>query len=706
MKLYLCEKPSQGKDIAAVLGGDRRNQGFIETKDGVVTWAIGHMVELAEPDSYNPVWKQWRLDSLPIVPEQFKVVPVARTRDQLRIVARLIKEATHVVVATDADREGEMIARELLDAAKYRGPISRLWLSALDEESIKAALRKIRKDEETRPLYYAALARSRSDWLVGMNMTRAMTIRCRKPGEKGAISIGRVQSPTLALVVRRDRAIEDFKPVDYFEIVADVRTDSGAAVQMRHAPREAEERILDRAKAEQIARAAQGAKGPIKVEKTNKAQPPPKLYSLAGFQMRCNALYGWSADKSLQIAQALYETHKATTYPRTDCEFLPNEQVPHVPKIVANLKSLDLFAQIPLEKPIIRKSVFNTAKVTAHHAIIPTTLRADLGKMSDDEQKGFAVIARSYLAALLPDYEYEQTRMSITAGVLFGVMGNVPQKPGWRIVYGGVAQNEGEVTLPAIRDGTPGTIQKASVEAKKTKPPDYYTEGTLLGDMRAIAKFVVDPARKARLKETDGIGTEATRANIIKTLRTREFLEGKGKKIVSTQKGRDLIGVLEQYLPALADAGETAIWEKGLEMIIEGKLTHEEFVAKITHRIGVYLTRLGAGMPAPAQTNGNGAPRPPAEPPIPTGTTFKGKEVSDCGDHYRIEGIDAYLRKVMFGRNLSAADYVAILEAGKKGKPFENLKGKSGKAFTGILSFSTKTKFNGRPGIELAFEKR
>jgi DNA topoisomerase-3 len=290
-------------------------------------------------------------------------------------------------IATDADREGEMIARELLEDCNYSKRISRLWLSALDPESIRKALEKLKDGAETAPLYHAALARSRGDWLVGMNMTRFITLRCRNPKEKGVLSVGRVQTPTLALVVRRDREIESFKPRDYFEVISNVGT-NGGTVLLRYAPKE-DERIYDRAQAEEIAKNATGVAAPLKAEKERKTKSPPKLFSFAGFQMKTNAAYGWSADKALTIAQALYETYKVTTYPRTDCEFLPEEQIGDVPEILANLKTVDTFKELAIGEPVIRKTVFNTAKITAHHSIIPTKIKPDLTAMSSDERDGY-----------------------------------------------------------------------------------------------------------------------------------------------------------------------------------------------------------------------------------------------------------------------------------------------------------------------------
>lgn len=697
MKLYLCEKPSQAKDIANVLGVKSRAATHIETSDGIVTWAIGHLLELAAPEAYGDAYSKWRYEDLPILPQPFRVEAKDSTKSQLKAVGALIKRATEVVVATDADREGEMIARELLDHFKYSGAISRLWLSALDAESIRKGLARLKRGEETEGLYLAAMARSKSDWLVGMNLTRAVTLRLRQPTEKGVISIGRVQTPTLALVVRRDREIENFKPRDYFEIVADVTATNGASVTLRHAPRD-EDRILDRAIADSIAARAQGSNGPLSVTKETKTQAPPKLFSLSDFQMKANARFGWSAAKSLKIAQSLYETHKATTYPRTDCSFLPEEQASDVPTIVANLLSLTLFKGIQLGSPKIRKTVFNTSQVTAHHAIIPTLLVPPLSAMSDDEANAYLMIAQSYLAALMPDYIYEQTRITLIAGgAAFTATGTVPTSLGWRSLYAQQAgSSDDKNILPSIPDGTNGTVQKATVEGKKTEPPSRYTEGTLLADMKSIAKFVSDPSKKSRLKETSGIGTEATRANIIATLIAREFVTTKGKQLISSPKGRKLIGLLESHLPHLADPGETAVWEDGLESIATGKLSEQKFVSAIGTRIETYLKTLSnTGDASLDQTALK-----------PTGESHRDKPISDAGTYWVFGSTKGVFPKTLAKRPMSISDYRSILDCAPGQWPsFKGFRSKTNKPFEAQVRFSPERLFNGKPspGVEFVF---
>lgn len=655
MKLYICEKPSQAADIARVLGNARKAGTHWETNGGRVTWCFGHLVEMASPEDYDPKYKAWNFSDLPIVPERFRFGPKKDAASQLRAIGDLLRGSDGVVIATDADREGEMIGREVLVHHRYTGPVDRLWLSALDEESVRKALGRLKPGAETVSLYYAALARSEADWLVGMNMTRAMTT---KSGGAGVFSIGRVQTPTVAIVVRRDREIANFKPRDYFEVVADIRAANGEEVKLTYAPRE-NDRLWDRSKADAIAAAVRAQRVTLSSETQDKTTAPPKLFSLSALQKRANTLWGWSADKTLAIAQSLYETHKATTYPRSDCEFLPEEQLGDVPHITSNLLELDAFKHLKGEALAPRKVVFNTSKITAHHAIIPTKVAPPLANMSADERQAYLLIARHYLASLLQDYRYQSTKISaVAAKVEFATTGRTPVAPGWKRAFpqAELEDDDGAVTLPKIPNGTAGEVEGATVETKQTKPPAAYTEGTLIEDMKMVAKFVTDPDKKARLKETSGIGTEATRANIIKTIKDREYVVVQGKKIVSTPKGRALISALEGELPALADPGETAVWEEGLEAVAQGKQSTETFVAAITGRIRENLSVLAKKPDAPRAAVAEGKP---------TGVKIGTTDLLDHGEFYSAAGaVPGRIYKSVAGHTLTPAE-VSELLAGK-----------------------------------------
>lgn len=607
MRLWICEKPSQAKDVAAVLGSARRGDGYWETAQGRVVWCFGHLLEQAQPDAYDAAHKTWSVAALPIVPETWQLVPIRKVAAQLKVVGTALRAASEVVIATDADREGEAIARELLERFRYRGPVKRLWLRALEASAVRAAIADMREGSSTEPLYWASQARSRADWLVGMNLTRAATKIGEVLGaERGVRSVGRVQTPTLALVVRRDRLIFGFESRAYYELAATVDA-AGESVLLRHAPSATPEdkRIYERETAVALAAQAQDAQGPLGVATARKRQGPGKLYSLSGLQKACNRRYGWSADKTLRVAQSLYETHKLTTYPRTDCTFLADEHVATVPALlsaVGALPELSAHSAHAAAAPIIRKSIFNGAKVTAHHAIIPTGLKPT-ATLDADARKAYALIAQRFVAALLPDHEYDETRITMDAnGVPFGAVGRTPVVAGWRSVYGAGTDEEQDeadtsTQLPGLADGTPSAVRHVEVEGKKTSPPDRYTEGTLIEDMCSVAKYATDPDVRARLKEQSGIGTEATRAAIIKTLRDRGFLEARGKWIESTPSGRGLI----DFLPAdLCDAALTAVWEDHLERIGSGEVpmsARDEFVSGIEQYVATLLAQLKARVP-------------------------------------------------------------------------------------------------------------
>lgn len=610
--VWICEKPSQANEVAAALGITRKGQGVIHTQQGVVTWASGHLFEQFEPDDYDPAHKAWRLDALPIVPDRWRIRALSSRAAQLRIVVEAIKAASLVVIATDADREGESIGREILEHAKYRGPTKRLWISALDPESIKRAVKSLRPGESTEPLYWAALARSRADWLVGMNLTRAATIIAQKAGAQGVRSVGRVQTPTLALVVRRDRDIANFVSRAFFEIEADVDA-GGQAVVLRHAPAEAD-RIYDRAEADVIAQRVIGAEGPVTVKTERKRRAPPKLLSLAGLQKICSKRFGFAADKTLSVAQSLYEDHKVLSYPRSDCAYMPTEQEGDVPAILAHLSKLDTVggaAEKAADAPIIRKSVFDTAKITAHHAIVPTLVPARMDALSPDERRVYLLVAQHYVAAMSPDYVYDETRISMTAnGIALGAVGSTPVTLGWKVAMGTHADdddNDKSPTLPVVANGAHGHVTTARVDGKQTKAPSPYTEGTLIEDMNSIAKFCDDPQVAKRLRETSGIGTSATQGATIKGLRDRGFLAPSGKNaIVSTESGRALIDFLPREL---CDPAITGLWEDRLKDIAEGSLpekSRDEFVDRVVAQVQRLLDVMRSA-PPPDMSGGAGA---------------------------------------------------------------------------------------------------
>jgi len=577
MVLWICEKPSQASDISKVLGVQHREDGYIQTKQGVVTWCYGHLVQQLSPEEYNERYKKWCIDDLPIIPPLWKVKPSQSGAKQLHKIGVLLKKVSSVIISTDADREGEAIGREVLDYFHYKGDIKRLWLSALDENSIKNAITNIMPGKDTAHLYEAAKSRAYADWLIGMNLTRAASISYQS---HGVLSVGRVQTPTLALVVQRDLAIASFKPQAFYELVGTIFNHDLQPIALHHKP---SERIYEKGQAESICNQCEGGEGVCNVTTKQKKQGPPKLFSLSGLQKEANEQWGWSADYTLKIAQSLYETHKATTYPRSDCIYLPEEQKNDVKLILNHLSLHDKWNEWIPGNPCLRESVFNTEKVTAHHAIIPTTKRIRLEDLSSNEALAYKLICQRYILNLNDDYLYEQTCISVIVNQLkFEVAGKVTVKKGWK----SMVHHNGDELLPTIMNGTHVKLREVSLEKKITTPPKLYTEGSLITDMAAVAKFVQTPSLKSRLKETSGIGTEATRASIIEVLKKRNYIKTKGKQIISTKDGRALVDALPN---AILDPGKTAVWEDALEQISNNELSIDSFLKQIQKELNYLL---------------------------------------------------------------------------------------------------------------------
>ncbi|MDU8543653.1 DNA topoisomerase III [Pseudomonas syringae group sp. J248-6] len=596
MRLYLCEKPSQGKDIAAVLGAKTRGDGCIKGNGVAVTWGIGHLLETAPPDAYGEHLKNWSLDTLPILPAQWKVIVKPKTSSQFKVVKQLLKEATELVIATDADREGELIARELIDYCGYRGPIQRLWLSALNEASIRQALNSVKQGSETYPLYLSALARSRADWLIGMNFSRLFTLLGRQAGYTGVLSVGRVQTPTLRLVVDRDREISDFQPKPFWSLEVQLWT-AGHSFLAKWV---ADESVVDEEGRCLDQRAAAAALAALKnsqvatatsIDTKREKDVAPLPFDLSTLQEVCSAKFGMGVQETLDVAQSLYETHKATTYPRTDCGYLPESMLDEVPIVLDALNRTDpaIGKTLQLIDPEQRSRAWNDKKITGpHHGIIPTLEPANLAAMSEKERKVYELIRAHFLAQFLPTHEYDRTVATFECNaVSLHAVGKRIVVSGWKILFSTPAGDDTDVegdgsggrsqTLPVLQIGTQCDIQDLQLKALKTEPPKHYTEGTLIKAMKTIAKLVKDPRLAQKLKETTGIGTEATRAATIQGLIDRGSLIKKGKALRATEAAFSLIDAVP---PAVADPGTTAIWEQALTMIELGTLTLDDFIAR------------------------------------------------------------------------------------------------------------------------------
>ncbi|MEH6813113.1 MAG: DNA topoisomerase III, partial [Motiliproteus sp.] len=606
MILYIAEKPSQGRAIAAALPKPHKSgDGFIQVGSGdYVSWCIGHLLEQAEPDAYDPVFKQWQLEHLPILPSQWQLQPKPKTRKQLAVLRKLVKQADQLVHAGDPDREGQLLVDEVIGYLKVpvekRRTAQRLLVSDLNPSAIRRALEKLRSNREFVPLSVSALARSRADWLYGINLTRAYTLQGRKVGYQGVLSVGRVQTPLLGLVVRRDQAIEAFISKPFYEVWAEIETPSAERFKAKWQPSEACHRFLDedgrmlsRALADNVVQRIGGKPAEVTgVDKKLKRQAPPLPYNLSALQIDAAKRYGLSAQQVLDSCQTLYERHKLITYPRSDCRYLPVEhyaEAAAVVKVIAD-NSAELKAAADGSDLSLQSKAWNDAKVDAHHAIIPTQKRTDLSKLNRQEQQLYQLIARQYLCQFYGLYQYYETHIDLQIeGGHFVAKARQLHHQGWKLLFASErqAQSERDVSsepkdavdnlalLPALQQGQSLQCVGGELREKQTQPPQYFSDATLLAAMTGIARFVEDPEIRKILKDTDGLGTEATRAGIIELLFKRQFLTRHGKQIRSTDAGKGLINSLP---PQSTTPDMTAQWEAALEAISQREVSYEGFM--------------------------------------------------------------------------------------------------------------------------------
>ena len=574
-QIVITEKSSQAKDVRAAIGSNY----------GQILPAEGHLLDLQEPEEAVPDWKRWA----PILlrPDELYATRPAKGGNKaakLKAIQQALRTARKVWLATDCDREGQLIGQEILEHFNFRGEVVRVIFTAQDPHTIREAFRKVRPNRDYARLYAAAVARRQADQIYNLSLTRTATVTLGR-GARGVIGVGRVKTPTLAIVCKRELEIRDFKPTDYFEVVATARVAEGQ-FQMRCAPKE---RILKRAVAEEIARKADGFAGPLRVSVEDKRQSPPKLHDLPSLQKLCAARFGWSASKTLDVAQELYDGSgkKIITYPRAEVRYLPESLIPDAPKIIAGLRVGQAYKDIPVpECPVIRKGprgAFHDKAVqdASHHAVIPNANTIDKLKevwprLSSDEKKLFDVIARAYLAAMMPDYRYRQTVAALDVPQApFRATGRQPLEPGWRAAFPDwtPASEKGDEaqTLPKMTNGEPTTLREPKIEAKETRPPPRYNEGGLIEAMQNAWRFVEEGPLRDRLQEAKGIGTPATRAEVITGLKRQKFLTMSGKHIVPTDAGLELFGVLNKADPTLVDPGATAQLEHLLDDVVSGK---------------------------------------------------------------------------------------------------------------------------------------
>jgi len=595
MKLFLCEKPSQGRDIAKILGATQRGDGCLSGKEIVVTWGFGHLMEMVSPEDYDEKYKTWTLTDLPIIPAQWKMKVKPETRKQFTVIQKLLKKAASVVIATDADREGEMIAREILEACQFRGPLYRLWLSALDDASIRKALASLKAGETTELLYQAGLGRARADWLCGMTLTRLYTLKGRQPGKKGQVfSVGRVQTPTLNIIVQRDQDIAHFVPRNYWTLKVKLFHQQQAFLAHWQTPDtfcDEEKRCINEAALQQAARDIRqtGQAHVIHAETKRTTESAPLLFDLGTLQQVCSRKWGMGAQQVLDIVQALYETHKATTYPRTDSGYLPVSMQAEVPQVLNALTTA-----LPSLKPLLAhchpqqpSRIWNDQKITAHHAIIPTLHTTDTGKMTEDERRVYTLIGYYYMAQFLPSYEADKTVLQLRCGEHdLQARGSRTVTHGWKILFSDEPDTQADKqSLPLLTEQVICNVEDTLIQAQKTTPPEHYTEGTLIAAMKNAARFVSDPRLKQRLKDSAGLGTEATRAGIIETLLKRDYIRKEKRHLHATEKAIRLMDMLPDIVK---DPGMTALWEQALDDIATGKLPLAVFLQKQS----VWITKM------------------------------------------------------------------------------------------------------------------
>ena len=605
MRLYIAEKPSMGREIAKNLpGAQRKGSGFIQVGDNIVTWLFGHVLHQAEPQDYNAKYKTWRAEDLPIVPQQWQLLISPASAQQFHIVKDLITKAEEIVHAGDPDREGQLLVDEVLEFVGNTKPVRRILLNALDEKSVKEAIGHLRENQEFFNLKQSALSRARADWLIGMNLSRAYTLAAQRSGRrKIVLPVGRVKTPTLALVVRREQEIENFRPVDFYNIKAQFQHPHGSFVAQwkpkdTQAGLDPEGRLLDKAiaqaKLEEFLVAP--TQGQISGYSKTKKQENQRLpFALSSLQVWAGKRFGYEPQKVLDAAQSLYEK-KYTTYPRSDCEYLPTNQYKDAAHILNNLQNcqqsqLVQWAQGADHK--IKSKAWNDSKISAHHAIIPTSVPVKLDSLSIVEQNIYFLIAQAYLAQFYPVHTFNQTKVEVTyKDELFTASGRVEIDLGWKALYTSKKksedsdeaeeENSGETTegvLPAMKKKDAVEYLRGELTQSVTKPPVRFTQATLIAAMKDIHKYVQNPEAKKQLKAVYGIGTEATRATILDELINKRKLmkeTGKKKYLQPTPEAYLLIGAMP---PELAYPDFTAIWEDQLHSMAEGKGTMDKFLA-------------------------------------------------------------------------------------------------------------------------------
>ena len=586
--LVVAEKPSVARDIARVLGANGRGEGCLRSDAYVITWAIGHLVSLKEPEELDERYKKWRAADLPILPEKMELKVLPKTRSQFSTVKKLMnsKEIDSLICATDSGREGELIFRYIYQMAGCKKTFERLWISSMTDEAIRAGFAALKPGSAYDALYESARSRSEADWLVGMNASRAFTLRY-----DALLSVGRVQTPTLQMLVKRRKEIDAFKPEIFYTVQADFGDYQGTWFDPS---KENEKKIPEESHAQQIAQKVKGQEARVKSAQTEeKKELPPQLYDLTTLQREASSMLGLTADKTLKTAQALYEKHKLITYPRTDSRYLSHDMGGSVKKALQSLGEPYARLALPvLEKPIPQpRRIFDDAKLTDHHAIIPTGRKADLSRLTQDEQGVFDLIARRLIAAFYPPYVYNAARVvTESMGESFVSTGRTVVEEGFKKVYADVQSKrknkEEETALPPLCEGDERMVKKATVKKDQTKPPKQHTDASILSEMEHAGRRIEDEELREQMKGCS-LGTPATRAAIIERLISVGYARRKGRQIMATEKGVKLI---EAVPPEIASPETTGKWELALEKIAQGEGDAQRFMEGI-RRLAGFLTK-------------------------------------------------------------------------------------------------------------------
>jgi len=718
MRVVVAEKPSVARDLARVLGANQRRNGFLEGNGLRITWCFGHMAELQEPAHYDPAWKRWSLDTLPMLPEAFHVKTREGAKEQFAVIKGLLADAEEVVNACDAGREGELIFRWVMEMAACQAPVLRLWVSSLTDSAIQAGWAKLRPGSDFDRLADAARCRSESDWMVGLNATRALTCRARQEGGGQLLSVGRVQTPTLAMIVRRDREIDAFVPEDFWQVKATFEADVPGELRRFEAtwfrdgdPSEKgrkkkpsdevshAERLPTEADAQQLVDAATGQVGTVaKAERKRISEPPPLLYDLTALQRRANQRYGLSADKTLEVAQALYERHKIITYPRTDARYLTPDQVATLPDAVRGLRPIPVyqpFADAILQNPIQPgKRVVNAAEVGDHHAILPTG-RTPPSSLSPDEKRVFDLVARRFLAALSEDALFDVSRLvvevepagplpdAVPAPLTFRARGRICRQEGWRAVD--PPKKQRQVELPAVDIDSQVDTVEAKAAAGQTRPPHPHNDASILKAMETAGRKL-DDKELARAMRGCGLGTPATRASILTVLVQRGYVVRKGKELRATEKGKGLIDAVP--IDALTSPELTGLWEGKLSELADGKGARPAFMGEVRAWVQEMVQALSIAELSDA------AKAPPEEKKPLGDCPGCGKPVRDRGPVYACDtGRDCpfVVFKTMSKRKISARTVKQLLTAGRS-DALKGFKSKKGNEFSAGLMWDDEGK--------------